>query len=63
MAARSGWLIVDEAFMDATPEFSLIPYSREAGVVVLRSIGKFFGLAGLRAGVGTMAGIGSCAVY
>lgn len=50
LAARGGWLIVDEAFMDATPEHGLCPDSARAGLVVLRSPGKFFGLAGARVG-------------
>jgi L-threonine-O-3-phosphate decarboxylase len=50
LAARGGWLIVDEAFMDATPEHSLASASPQAGLVVLRSVGKFFGLAGARVG-------------
>ncbi|PJJ95958.1 threonine-phosphate decarboxylase [Lysobacteraceae bacterium NML03-0222] len=49
LAARGGWLVVDEAFMDVTPENSLCSDSRE-GLWVLRSVGKFFGLAGIRAG-------------
>lgn len=40
--------LVDEAFADADPRLSLLP-SRN-GAVVLRSFGKFFGLAGLRLG-------------
>ncbi|KUM44332.1 threonine-phosphate decarboxylase CobD [Pseudomonas sp. EpS/L25] len=47
---RGGWLVVDEAFMDPTPGLSLAPYSDLPGLVVLRSFGKFFGLAGLRLG-------------
>ena len=47
---RGGWLIVDEAFIDSTPEKSLLPYCPRPGLIVLRSIGKFFGLAGIRAG-------------
>ena len=50
---RGGWLIVDEAFIDATPEDSLTPLagSDEApNLIVFRSIGKFFGLAGIRVG-------------
>ena len=50
---RGGWLIVDEAFADATPESSLTPLvGREeaSNLIVLRSLGKFFGLAGVRVG-------------
>ena len=47
---HNGLLIIDEAFMDATPENSLIKEKPEAGLMVLRSIGKFFGLAGIRLG-------------
>ncbi|MFA5824353.1 MAG: threonine-phosphate decarboxylase CobD [Gallionellaceae bacterium] len=50
LAARGGWLIVDEAFMDAAAEHSLASLSPRAGLIVLRSVGKFFGLAGARAG-------------
>jgi cobalamin biosynthetic protein CobC len=50
---RGGWLIVDEAFIDATPEDSLTPLAGTAeapNLIVLRSPGKFFGLAGARVG-------------
>lgn len=50
LAARGGWLVVDEAFMDVTPEHSLCPFSSREGLIVLRSLGKFFGLAGARVG-------------
>lgn len=50
LAARGGCLIVDEAFIDADPADSLVPLSGRAGLVVLRSVGKFFGLAGARIG-------------
>jgi cobalamin biosynthetic protein CobC len=50
LAARDGWLVVDEAFMDTTPEHSLAPHAGMRDLVVLRSLGKFFGLAGIRAG-------------
>ncbi|AFL75087.1 L-threonine O-3-phosphate decarboxylase [Thiocystis violascens DSM 198] len=50
LAARGGWLIVDEAFMDATPEASLTPFAGRPGLILLRSLGKFFGLAGARVG-------------
>jgi cobalamin biosynthetic protein CobC len=47
---RGGWLIVDEAFMDMTPEHSIASNVECEGLFVLRSLGKFFGLAGLRLG-------------
>jgi cobalamin biosynthetic protein CobC len=49
LAARGGWLLVDEAFIDATPDQSLLAHARP-GLIVLRSLGKFFGLAGARVG-------------
>jgi cobalamin biosynthetic protein CobC len=42
-------VVVDEAFADATPTTSIVPLLRP-GLVVLRSFGKFYGLAGLRLG-------------
>ncbi|HYQ39364.1 MAG TPA: threonine-phosphate decarboxylase CobD [Pseudomonas sp.] len=50
LQARGGWLLVDEAFIDCTPEFSLAAHSDRPGLIVLRSFGKFFGLAGIRLG-------------
>lgn len=50
LAERGGWLVVDEAFMDVTPQASVCRYADREGLVVLRSVGKFFGLAGARAG-------------
>jgi cobalamin biosynthetic protein CobC len=50
LAAHDGWLIVDEAFMDTTPDQSLAPDCPRPGLFVLRSLGKFFGLAGARVG-------------
>jgi len=50
LADRGGWLIVDEAFMDATPEQSIAAQTHYPGLIVLRSLGKFFGLAGARVG-------------
>jgi cobalamin biosynthetic protein CobC len=50
-ARNGGWLVVDEAFADALPGCSIIPHlSPDLPVIVLRSFGKFFGLAGLRLG-------------
>ena len=44
-------LIVDEAFADVRPDVSVLALPElSPGVVVLRSLGKFFGLAGLRVG-------------
>lgn len=50
LASRGGWLVVDEAFIDVEPHRSLCAHSDREGLVVLRSVGKFFGLAGARAG-------------
>lgn len=47
---RGGMLVVDEAFCDVMPDMSVTPYAGGEGLVVLRSFGKFFGLAGLRLG-------------
>ncbi len=50
---RGGHLIVDEAFIDPTPEQSVTPLAGTAeapNLIVLRSLGKFFGLAGARVG-------------
>jgi cobalamin biosynthetic protein CobC len=44
-------LIVDEAFADVQPDISMLTLPElPAGTIVLRSLGKFFGLAGLRVG-------------
>ncbi len=51
LSKSAGFLIVDEAFAEVTPELSLLGLPQlPANVVVLRSLGKFFGLAGVRAG-------------
>ena len=50
LAARGGWLVVDEAFGDTDQHNSIAAYSNRPGLIVLRSIGKFFGLAGIRLG-------------
>jgi cobalamin biosynthesis protein CobC len=51
LRARGGLLVVDEAFMDVGPRAeSLAGDVEQSGIVVLRSFGKFFGLAGLRLG-------------
>jgi cobalamin biosynthetic protein CobC len=43
-------LVVDESFADAIPKISLAAEAGRAGLLVLRSFGKFYGLAGLRLG-------------
>jgi len=51
-----GMLIVDEAFMDVGPrEESLSGDVEEANVIVLRSLGKAYGLAGLRLSIALAA--------
>ena len=51
LAAKGGRLIVDEAFVDLLPEgASVAPMLSKAGLIVLRSFGKTWGLAGLRLG-------------
>lgn len=47
-----GWLIIDEAFGDTQPELGTADLCHSHNIVVLRSLGKFFGLAGLRLGFG-----------
>ena len=51
LRGRGGLLVVDEAFMDVGPGLESLCGEVEAGgLVVLRSFGKFFGLAGVRLG-------------
>tara|TARA_R110002124_G_scaffold19440_1_gene77967 strand:- start:10720 stop:11757 length:1038 start_codon:yes stop_codon:yes gene_type:complete len=47
---RGGWLVVDEAFADVCAGNSLAAVCPRPGLVVYRSLGKFFGLAGIRLG-------------
>ncbi len=47
---RVGRLVIDESFADAVPQLSLAPEADRSGLLVLRSFGKFYGLAGLRLG-------------
>ena len=53
LSDRGGVLLVDEAFADVKPENSLcgaLEGDRARSLIVLRSFGKFFGLAGVRLG-------------
>ncbi len=46
---QKGMLIIDEAFMDITPEMSMAAAKLD-NLIILRSFGKFFGLGGARIG-------------
>lgn len=50
LASRDGLLIVDEAFADFTPELRLAPALPHPALLILRSFGKTYGLAGIRLG-------------
>jgi len=51
LAADVGTLVIDESFVDPTPEMSMVSAVSDAkNLIVLRSFGKFYGLAGLRLG-------------
>lgn len=43
-------IVIDESFCDVTPEASLIQLAADPNTVILKSFGKFWGLAGLRLG-------------
>lgn len=49
-AEAGGVVVVDEAFCDVTPDVSLAGLAGHPALVIFRSFGKFFGLAGLRLG-------------
>ncbi|MGO6711883.1 threonine-phosphate decarboxylase [Rhizobium johnstonii] len=51
MKAAGGLLVVDEAFGDTDPALSLASRAQQLpNLIIFRSFGKFFGLAGLRLG-------------
>lgn len=50
LATRVGRLVIDESFADPFPEISAASEAGKNAVIVLRSFGKFYGLAGLRLG-------------
>src|SRR5262249_27677836 len=50
LAQRVKRLVVDESFADANPAASLAAEAGREGLLILRSFGKFYGLAGLRLG-------------
>lgn len=49
MEKQNGLLIIDEAFLDTQPNLSLL-HVESKHLIVLRSLGKFFGLPGIRMG-------------
>ncbi len=50
LSQQVGLLIIDESFGDPEPDLSLAPQLKQDNVVILRSFGKFYGLAGVRLG-------------
>lgn len=60
---RVGHLVIDESFVDGVPELSLASEAGQPGLMILRSFGKFYGLAGVRLGfaIGSAADIGKLA--
>ncbi len=48
--APSGLLVIDESFADTCAHVSLIGLAGRPGTIILKSFGKFWGLAGLRLG-------------
>ena len=50
LSGKVGRLVVDESFCDPVPQLSVAAKSGVNGLLVLRSFGKFYGLAGLRLG-------------
>lgn len=48
-SAAGRWLVVDESFIECAPDDSVSDLA-EPGLIVLRSFGKFYGLAGVRLG-------------
>ena len=45
-----GLCVIDESFCDVTPGVSHIAHAARPGTIILKSFGKFWGLAGLRLG-------------
>ena len=50
LSPRVGRLVIDESFADALRDLSLASEAGRGGLLILRSFGKFYGLAGLRLG-------------
>src|SRR5262249_57003443 len=50
LTSRVKRFVIDESFADAVPDSSLAGRAGKPGLLILRSFGKFYGLAGLRLG-------------
>lgn len=50
LAAQVARLVIDESFADVRPDLSLASEAARGNLLVLRSFGKFYGLAGVRLG-------------
>lgn len=50
MGEKNGILIIDEAFSETEDIVSLANFAEQAPIIVLKSFGKYFGLAGIRLG-------------
>ncbi|MCA3507344.1 MAG: threonine-phosphate decarboxylase [Rhodobacter sp.] len=50
--AGGSFVVIDESFADVAPGVSLVGLAARPGTVVLKGLGKFWGLAGLRLGFG-----------
>ncbi|MEM5527682.1 aminotransferase class I/II-fold pyridoxal phosphate-dependent enzyme [Gammaproteobacteria bacterium AS21] len=51
------YLVIDEAFIDLWPQYSVLSRCWPDNILVLRSFGKFFGLAGIRIGFAFCQGL------
>ncbi|APG45761.1 threonine-phosphate decarboxylase [Phaeobacter porticola] len=63
--AQAPLVVIDESFCDVCPADSLIHLAERPGVIILKSFGKFWGLAGLRLGfaIGDPCMIGDLAAW
>lgn len=47
---KAEMVVIDESFCDISPQDTMIEHAAKPGVIILKSFGKFWGLAGLRLG-------------
>ena len=50
LASYANEIIIDESFADLRPEISMVPCINDKDITVFKSVGKFFGLPGMRLG-------------